>query len=169
MKQSATLRDPPDDVNAGTQPDAELHGVRGWLLALCLMLTVAGPAISVWLMASAYGDVAPSRPLGVQASVLASLLLSACAVAFGAYAGVRLWRIRPNAVATTKHALLFGLAVDVITTTLEVAAAAGPDDRSLFQVEIGLVPSLVFFTLCFAYLDRSRRVHATYASSRTPC
>lgn len=164
MNESITTRRSPASWQTSSQPGAECKGVRGWLLALCLMLIVIGPAISAWLMANDYANAAPlvSKPLGVQASVLASLLLSACAVVFGAYAGIRLWLIRPNAVDTAKHALLFGLIADVITTAIEAATASAPGDRLLFQVEVSLVPSLIFFTLCFAYLNRSRRVCATY-------
>ena len=107
------------------QPDAGLVGVRGWLLALCLMLTVVGPGITAWLMATDYTRAAPlgAQPLAVQVSVLASLLLSAGAAAFGVVAGLRLWRLRPSAPTTARQALLLGLAVDIVSTTLQVATA----------------------------------------------
>ena len=157
MNESVTLQ-------PSSQPGAEPKAVRGWLLVLCVMLTVVGPIIAVWLMVHEYSNAAPlaTKPFAIQVSVLASLLLSACAVAFGAYAGMRLWLIRPDAVTTAKRALLFGLAVDVVTTTIQATTALDPSDRFLFQVEVSLVPSLIFFTLCFAYLNRSKRVYATY-------
>jgi Protein of unknown function (DUF2569) len=154
-------------MQTGSLPGKNTYrDVRGWLLVLCLMLTVIGPLISVWLMAEAYAAIEPpfaSSP-GLQAAGFASLAITACAVAFGAYAGLRLWLIRPNAVATTKQALLAGLAADIVTTSIELwAQPARRADDGLFQpIIIGLVPSLVFFTLCFAYLNRSNRVHATY-------
>jgi hypothetical protein len=164
MNESVTPHRSSLRLQPGSPSGAALVGVRGWLLVLCLMFTVVGPALSVWLMAHEYASAAPlgAKPVAVQAAVLVSLLLSACAVAFGAYAGGRLWLIRPNALGTARQALLFGLAVDVVTTAIQVATAQVPGDRLLFQVEVNLVPSLVFFTLCFTYLDRSRRVHATY-------
>lgn len=148
----------------GSQPGAKYQGVRGWLLVLCLMLTIVGPAISAWLMLDEYANSAAHfhESLGTRILVLGSLVLTACAVAFGAYAGMRLWLIRPNAVGTAKHALLFGLATDVVTTTIEAATAQVPGDQLLFQVEVSLIPSLIFFTLCFAYLNKSKRVCATY-------
>lgn len=154
---------------ASMQPSAECKGVRGWLLALCLMFTLVGPVISAWLIAEDFTRASPlgSKPFVVQFSVLASLLLSTCAVAFGAYAGMRLWRIRPNAVLTAKRALLFGLAVEVVTTTFGAMAADVSGDQLLWQLQVSLVPSLIFFTLCFAYLNRSKRVYATYGPSRT--
>ncbi len=166
MNQSTAPRRAAANVTTGMQSGAELKGVRGWLLVLCLMLIVVGPIISAWLMAHMYIDAAPlaSRPLSAQVPVHASLLLSACAVAFGIYAGVQLWLVRPNAVNTAKRALLFALAIDVITTAIEAATATSPSDRLLLQIEVNLIPSLIFFTLCFAYLNRSRRVYATYGA-----
>jgi len=141
-------------------------GVRGWLLVLCLMFTVIGPALSAWLMVNEYAMFAPrlmGSP-GLQGAVFASLVITACAVAFGIYAGLRLWLIRPKAVTTAKQALLAGLAADIATTTIDIVAGPTPiaDGQLLYQIEIGLVPSLVFFTLCFSYLNRSSRVDATY-------
>jgi hypothetical protein len=142
------------------------QGVRGWLFVFCLMLTVAGPLISAWLIAYEFAEVAPSLAdsAGLQAATFASIVLTACALAFGAYAGLRLWLIRPHAVATAKQALLLGLAVEIVTTLIDaVAASTLHADDGLFQpFIIGIVPGLAFFTLCFAYLNRSRRVHATY-------
>jgi hypothetical protein len=152
-------------------PDVKYKGVRGWLLFLCLMLTVIGPVISAWLMTNEYAAFAPyfAGARGLQAAVLISLLITACSVAFGVYAGLRMWLIRPKAVNTAKHALLFGLAADIVTTTTEVAAGqvAAGNDRLLYQIDVGLIPSLICFTLCFAYLNRSKRVYATYESHRT--
>lgn len=154
----------------GPGSDAEHHGVRGWLLVLCLMLTVIGPVVSAWLMADQYARFAPffAGSFGVRAAVLVSLLIAACSVAFGIYAGLRLWRVRPNAVGTAKRALLFGLAADIVTTAVDVVVGQAPtaSDRLLHQVEVNLIPSLIFFTLCFAYLNKSKRVQATYESHR---
>ena len=146
------------------QFDAKYQGVRGWLLVLCLMLTVVGPAISVGLVAHEYVNsmrVFSGSP-GDKVAVISSLLLTACAAAFGVYAGLRLWLVRPKAVTTAKLALLFGLAADIVATTIEAATAQVPSERLLFQTEVSVIPSLIFFTLCFAYINRSKRVHATY-------
>ena len=149
---------------SGPGSELEFRGVRGWLLALCLMLTVIGPAIAVWLMVLEYTNAQPhfSESMGMQAAAIGTLLLSGSAVVFGAYAGLRLWLVLPNAVSTAKYALLVGLAVDIVTTAIEAAAAPVPSGQLLFQVEIGLIPTLVFLTVCYTYLTQSKRVHATY-------
>ncbi len=136
------------------------------------MLTVSGPVISALLMVKGHAEFKPffTENGGLQAVMLISLLIAACSVAVGIYAGLRLWLIRPKAVSTAKHALLFGLAADIVTTALDVAVGQAPIgiDRLLYQVEFNLIPSLIFFTLCFAYLNRSKRVNATYATYLSP-
>ena len=164
MRELTTPNYPDTHSRSDPHSDLEFKGVRGWLLALCLMLTVIGPAIAVWLMVIEYTSAEPLflESPGRQAAALGSLLLSGCSVVFGVYAGVRLWLVLPNAVRTAKYALLFGLAVDIVTTAFEAAAAQVPSHQLLFQVEIGLIPTLIFFTVCFTYLNQSKRVHATY-------
>jgi len=133
------------------------------------MLTVVGPLISVWLMTHTYEAFAPNLAgsAGLRVAVFASLALSACSVVFGVYAGFRLWLVKPNAVATGRYALLAGLAADIVTAV--IAVVAGPmhaEGPLLRQVEIQLVPGLLFFTLCLAYLNKSSRVQATYLSEQ---
>ncbi|MCE9658386.1 MAG: DUF2569 family protein [Burkholderiales bacterium] len=147
----------------------EHTGVRGWLLVLCLMLTTIGPLISVWLMAHQYDEFAPylAGSAGLSVVIFVSLILTGCSVAFGAYAGLRLWRIKPNAVATARYALFASLAADIVSTVIAVSALPMHADGPLLrQVEIDLVPSLLFFTVCLAYLNRSSRVRATYLAEQ---
>lgn len=156
-----------------TTPDGSLQtdmsrrkGVRGWLLVFCLMLTLVGPLISSWVMAEKYQSLAPffagSRSL--EAAVFISIVIEACSVAFGVYAGIGLWSIRPGAVDTAKKALLLGLAANVVTTALLIATgpASAAEGRLLHQLTINIIPDLIFFTVCFAYLNKSTRVQLTY-------
>ena len=142
-------------------------GVGGWLLALCWMLTIIGPLLSVGLLSEEYAPLAKylSSPGEVQAVIALSIALTLLAVLYGMWAGFRLWTIRPGAVATAKRALLVGLAVDLITIALQLTALApeAAGDGSLLQgVMQGSALSLVFFTACYAYLNKSARVQATY-------
>ena len=143
-------------------------GVYGWLLVLCLMLTVVGPLISAWLVANEYAQFSPyfSSSRGLQVAIFVSIAITACSVVFGIYAGLHLWSIRPRAVNTAKNSLLFGLAADIVTTVLQIAAGpvSGADGRLVNEVTISVIPSLIFFTVCLAYLNKSTRVHATYQS-----
>jgi len=141
-------------------------GVRGWLLVLCLMLTAIGPAISAWLKAHEYAAFSPYFPdsVGLQATILSSLALTTFAVVFGTYAGILLWFVRPGAVKVAKSALLLGLAVDIVTTAIYAAVGQVPVAHGglVRSVMVHMIPSLIFFTVCFAYLNKSDRVNATY-------
>ena len=143
-------------------------GVRGWLLLLCLMLTIVGPIISIALAASEYQQFALhfAGSRGMQAAIFFSITFTACAVVFGIYAGWRLWAVRPGAVKMAKAALLFGLSADIATTLIQIAAWPGStvDVQLLHDARISLIPSLMFFTLGFGYLNKSARVQATYLS-----
>lgn len=162
---SETTQSIPPSELPGT---SRYKGVRGWLLLLCLMLTIVGPLISAWLVTIEYTQFAPyfvsSR--GLQVWIFVSIGMTACSVVFGFYAGLRLWSIQLNAVNTAKQALMFGLAVDIVTTIIQIAA--GPESTGagplIHAVRISLIPSLIFFTVCIAYLNMSTRVHTTYQS-----
>ena len=148
---------------------ARLEGVDGWLLALCLMFVVFGPLITARLAADEYARLAPhfAESGGILAAVLASLALQLLSVGYGIHAGLRLWRIRPHAVATAKRALLLALAVEIVVAVLSQVAdpSRTTSHHPLEQIMLHVAPGLVFFTVCFAYLNRSRRVAATYPPS----
>jgi len=96
----------------------------GWLLALCLMMTVVGPLIAragdrrLAVVAARFASFN-----GLQTAAGLSIAITAGSIAYGIYAGVGLWSIRPGAVGTAKHALLFGLAADALTTAIQLATA----------------------------------------------
>ncbi len=143
-------------------------GVHGWLLVLCLMLTVVGPVISVWIVGREFDALAARfvTSRGAQWAMIVAIASTTCSTLLGIYAGLRLWAIKPQAVRVARAALAVGLAVDVCTTAIStILATAAPADGALFyDILRNLAPSLVFFTGCLAYLNRSRRVEATYGS-----
>lgn len=146
------------------------QGVAGWLLLLCLMLTVVGPLITAGLLVQHHLGWPPSlaglrsQPLPALLLALASVLVEAGSIVYGLYAGLRLWLLRPAAVNTAKAALLWGLVASVATLTLQWLAGptVGAAGGLLHTINLGLLPDLVFFTASFAYLNKSARVQATY-------
>lgn len=166
---SPANRHPGESMPSGAWPGPSgLKGVGGWLLILCLMLTVVGPVVVSWLAAHEYRHFAPyfESASGLQAAIVASIAIKACAVSYGIYAGVGLWTVRPGAVATAKSALLWGLAADVVAAMLRITLgpASGSHAGLLLQVMGAVILDVAFFTLCFAYLNRSARVQATYGA-----
>lgn len=145
-----------------------LHGVAGWLLLLCLMLTAIGPLITTGLLVQHHlgwpPSLAPARSLPALAQVLAlvSVLVEAGSLLVGIRAGLGLWSLRPGAVGAAKTALLLGLAASAVTVTLRWVAGSPADAGLLHTINLRLLPDLVFFTAAYAYLNKSARVQATY-------
>jgi hypothetical protein len=131
-------------------------GVRGWLLFLCAILTVVFPITCVLPTVTALQS--GHNPLG--------LTYTLCDLALGVFsfiAGLRLWRIRPNAVAFTKLFLLLRAAFAIaVYVRVLVGTGAALDPNSAESMVSILASPLLFTVLWYSYLTKSRRVHATY-------
>ncbi len=155
---------------AGEPP---LTGVHGWLKFLCVVLTLVAPLYVLiyyaknrllFAMILRLSDTVVSHPGAFLAactlhpklagSVLMQLGTPVCTV-YGAIAGYRLWRIRPNAVAFAKAFYLVGGGVAVIALIL-----MGQSHRILFAA----VPSVCWWL----YLSLSKRVANTYGPKIVP-
>jgi hypothetical protein len=148
-----------------SQPSSAVPAeVSGWLLVLCLILTFAYPATSLYRIFShtipmVIAAHAPSRILLLS---VYSLVFSAVAV-FSFVTGLRLWLIKPNAVDFARRYLLtylianisyFLLWILVIRPTTQVAFA----EMAWYHI-VGPVASSA---LWYSYLEHSKRVRDTY-------
>jgi hypothetical protein len=139
--------------------------VEGWLLALCLILTILYPASIIYLLIT---SVFPAIFKLYESKNL--ILLSACLIlflglgTFSMVAGIRLWLVKPGAVPFAKRYLLgffcahFGYfifwyllchpaVISVSFARMVSSHVAGP---------------LPFCFLWTSYLEHSKRVRATY-------
>ncbi len=138
--------------------------VSGWLLALCLILTVVFPATSL------YRIISHTIPTAIGAHTLNrivllsvySLLFSALAV-LSFMAGLRLWLVKPHAVGFARRFLLtymianaayFVFWIAVIRPTTQVAYA----EMGWYHI-VGPAASVF---LWYTYLGHSKRVRSTY-------
>ena len=138
--------------------------VSGWLLALCLILTVVFPATSL------YRIISHTIPTAIAAHALNrivllsvySLLFSALAV-LSFMAGLRLWLVKPHAVGLARRFLLtylianaayFVFWIAVIRPTTQVAYA----EMGWYHI-VGPAASVF---LWYTYLEHSKRVRNTY-------
>jgi len=138
--------------------------VSGWLLALCLILTIAFPATSL------YRIISHTIPAVIAAHTLNRiLLLSVYSLLFSALAvlsfvaGLRLWLVKPHALGFTRRFLLtylianaayFVFWIAVIRPTTQVAYA----EMGWYHV----VGPAAFVFLWYTYLEHSKRVRNTY-------
>ena len=139
-----------------------LTGVRGWLLFLCVSLTILTPLFSIaamaseWRLTKPYFESLPNLKNGVMLEI-------ACYTAvtfFSVYAGSRLWSIRPNAVRAAKIYLIVQMLVGLIVPGAVAAIVSAPGAAS--EVIKTAFHGIVYFAIWYPYLCKSERVKATY-------
>lgn len=136
-----------------------MSGVGGWLVILILLLTVWNPASLALHAASSVGNLG-SR------STLSLLFLGGrlALTGVGVAAGIALTLRRPGAVWLAKCALvLFGVEAVVRLSTRVDLSSTPPGTR---------LPTAIFIVVhnasWYFYLQRSRRVRATYGLESQP-
>ena len=157
---------PPLPPEAAVQP--KYQGVRGWLLFFCINLTVLGPLLTIASLITAFGispEALKEFP-GLLVMLIIDTVLSLGIAGFGLYAGIKLWRVRPGAVLTAKQYLYCALTYHIIGIGLPWIAGLPPEDTKSMIVEgiRNTMRGLIHFAIWFSYLNKSKRVRATYTS-----
>jgi hypothetical protein len=143
----------------------EYRGVKGWLLYLCIGLTILSPLFTVAGLGRAFSAAnrAADRLPGFMTAMAIDSVLAVLIMALGIFAGASLWAVKPNAVRVAKLYLI----VVPVYTVLEVALflAILPSRATGTVIEKGTVSvlgSLLYAGLWLSYLKKSKRVKATY-------
>ena len=152
-----------------TDQASDLHGVRGWLLALCLYLLVLIPALAVLGLIGAWQS-APSSPQ-LQAAVMLETVFELALAGFAFYAGFSLYRLRPNALPIAKVYFITILTLGLLGLGILVVASLRARSDAAFSnmlrgpAAFAGVREVVLSLAWLVYLERSRRVRATYAGA----
>jgi hypothetical protein len=127
--------------------------VRGWLLLLCVILTFFNPAALAVVAATRVGGA-------VQPSALVLTLLGVRLVvtSVGVAGGMALWHRRAGAVRLAKASLVLSAIEAVVRLSTRVGLSETPPGLRL-PTALAVV---VFNAAWFFYLEKSRRVRATY-------
>lgn len=144
--------------------------VKGWLLFLCINLTLIIPFSSIYEASSALGMYFPGassiqvflfkHSLSYHLGVIAGTTFLAI---FSFYAGLSLWQLKPKAVRTVKLFLITQLLLMTLLITLQPYMASPLSVPASFGDTIPrLIPFLCYFSVWYAYLTFSRRVRLTY-------
>ena len=143
-----------------------MRGVGGWLLLLCMGLTVFSPVLVAIGIARGYLADSPHFAAfpRLRGLFFIDVALRIALTAYGIYAGVRLGLVRPRAVRTAKTYFACAAGYLVIGALLPFAAGLPPAaDPVLLQAAVEQsVPALISVAIWYAYLVRSKRVKATY-------
>jgi len=133
--------------------------VGGWLLILCLILTVWNPASLALRLAAGVANLPSQSWLS-----LVFLAIRLVITSIGVSAGLALFMRRPWAVQLAKLALiLFAIEAMVRFSTRVDLSEAPPGTRLPRAIVL-----LAFNTAWFLYLHKSRRVRAVYGLESPP-
>jgi hypothetical protein len=133
--------------------------VSGWLLILCLILTVWNPASLALRLAADVANLASRSWLS-----LLFLAIRLVITSIGVAAGLALFMRRPWAVHLAKVALmLFGIET-VIRLSTRVDLSEAPPGTRLPRVILLLAHNAAWYL----YLQKSRRVRALYGLESPP-
>jgi hypothetical protein len=140
-------------------------GVGGWLLLLCLSLTIFRPLFTLISLVSALNTASllSTQFPSFFTFVVIDTILSLGLMCFSIYAGVALWTVKSGAVKIAKTYLLVFLAYAVIENFLLFTVGLPSQSDIVLQEGIKqIVRSAVYFAVWYAYLNKSERVKATY-------
>ena len=175
-KQSAPIEGQTSSLPGGkSTPDSPLVGVKGWLLVFCVLLTIVVPLLALWNLVSEWAVVAHIAE-GPYADYLSTIrlivvlneMVAIPLAAFGVYAGIALWSVKPNAVRIAKIGLVASLAYNLLWPLVLEAVSDLPREihnAMISELANGARNALISFAIWFTYLYRSKRVRATYFPS----
>lgn len=154
------------------EPKGSPKGVKGWLLLLCLNLTIFIPASCLY-EANCILDLFNSHKNKILLFIFKTLLLYNVLIVaimvflaiFSFYAGLRLWQVNQKAVKMAKAFLITQLsltAIIIITRPL-IDFPFGDNGQFWGDIMKRLIPSLLYFSLWYLYLRNSKRVYNTFS------
>lgn len=146
-------------------------GVRGWLLLLCINLTILIPALSLYNVISIYYFInSPLNQLIIMVSknlfiyhmAIVAIMVFSATLSF--CAGLQLWDVKPAAVKFTKIFLIIQLFLSFIIAIIQSLMTfpfSGAENNYGVIIKT-IIPSLIHFSLWYAYVSKSRRVYNTF-------
>lgn len=133
--------------------------VRGWLLLLCILLAIWNPAALAVVAAGRVGGGVPPSTL-----VLALLGVRLVVTSVGVAAGMALWNKRTGAVPLAKASLVLSALEAIGRLSTRAGLSEAPPGTRL-PLAIALI---LFNGAWYLYLEKSRRVRATYGLESPP-
>jgi len=145
---------------------ADYKTVGGWLLLLCIVLTIISPLRTIYNLGTSYSETHQYFSQFPGLSVIFSIdcIFSAVVLFYGIRAGISLWKIKPGAVKMAKDYMYIFLGYSFIAIFLPFMAGlpSASNEAMIPIVAKSTFQSLLFFGIWFSYLNKSQRVKATY-------
>lgn len=148
------------------EQQSELKGVKGWLLLLCINLSILDPFANLFNLAigTHLGRQYFEQNLALQKLMVINGVCSIALAVYSIYAGISLWRVLSNAVITAKKYLGAAFAYSILSLFLPHLIGLSEE----IQKEVGATSlfnsfvTALYLYAWYQYLQRSKRVKATY-------
>ena len=146
--------------------DLRASGVGGWLMFFIVTLVFINPlrlCASLGQYSSDWEPFYATYPF-LKLINFINIAVGLGLICFSVYAGLSLWKVRPNAVRTAKTYLL-ALAISSITLTCLPLIAGLPEQANTAMLQVlplEILKLLVYPTVWYLYLNKSKRVATTY-------
>jgi len=143
-------------------------GIGGWLLFLCISLTIITPAYAALSLFMFWREVSPffSNNPDLRTAFHFFVAGSVFVCGYGVYAGYRLWVLKSDAVAKAKTYLWISLCFSVFGTIAFIVMADLPTTGALAYLQTAgikdVLKGFIPFAIWYAYLKSSKRVRNTY-------
>lgn len=148
----------------------ELKGVGGWLLLLCVTLTVLDPSavlINLFFVADAAKPYFARHP-GFFRLILVNGVAGIALSVFSLYAGISLWKRFPGALDVARKYLKTVFAYSLIAPFLPrlVGSTFHASDETFVINCLNSLFTIIYTGIWYFYLNRSARVRTTYSENR---
>jgi len=149
---------------------AEPKGVRGWLLFLCVTLTVLDPSavlINLFIVADAAKPYFTRNP-GFFRLILVNGVAGITLSVFSLYAGISLWKRLPGALTVARNYIRTVFAYSILAPFLpRLVGSTFHASRETFALTcLNSLFTIFYLGIWYLYLNRSARVRATYHDNR---
>ena len=136
-----------------------LVGVRGWLLFFVITLVIFTPLLVIYQTISGITEVRQIPDIGYYKQAAIGFYLVAAVIGiYSLYTGVQLWCINKGAVKNAKIFLIVQAVVSIIVGVVVI----GIDPQGATLMLKPVVQSIVYGTIWYLFLCKSKRVQSTY-------
>lgn len=155
-------------ANYNLQPEvhSQYNGVGGWLLLLCVGMTILGPLFNFFYITQ---EIAASNKISayypeVETAVKIEVAFTIFLIVCSMYAGISLWTKRPNAVFKAKIYLLLLPVITILSIFITYSMMPPVIQNALLKEStVPLIRTVLYSVIWFIYLSSSQRVAETYA------
>jgi len=165
------------NMNLSNSSESELQikktlepGVNGLFLLLCLVFIFFAPFVGIYNLINDYQNASPDFDYipGLWLFMILESILRAFVILFGIFAGASILSLWRGAIVLTKAYLITFLCSLVLGITLLFSLVEFPPDYYEFvlsKVAYETIASLIYFIICYLYINFSKRVRITFSES----